>query len=363
MVLMQMASLQIRSLKVFCDVVRRRSFSQAASDHGMTQSAASQTVQGIEEFLAVQLIDRSKRPFVLTAEGQRFYDGLTNVLRQFDGLVNEIRQVSDEVNGQVAIASIYSVGLSYLPAIEERFSEGFPQSTHVIQLAHPHEVYRMVEQGTVDFGLISYPEASKSILATHWRDEPMILIASPRHRLANATGVSPADLSSHAMVAFAPQLRIRQEIDRYLRNQGVGMRVVIELDNIDSVKHAVMVNSGLAIVPEPTVSAELATGAVKALHSPWMKLTRPLGVIQRRNVGPSRSARAFLELLLQDGSAQGSKTRIEPEKPVQESGELPDQLGEDRPGAARSGAERPGAERPDKGATSAAHRSVASVGT
>ncbi|MFN5467336.1 MAG: LysR family transcriptional regulator, partial [Pirellulaceae bacterium] len=45
-----MVSIQIRSLKVFCDVVRRRSFSQAASDHGMTQSAASQTVQNLEEY-------------------------------------------------------------------------------------------------------------------------------------------------------------------------------------------------------------------------------------------------------------------------------------------------------------------------
>ncbi len=92
----------------------------------MTQSAASQTVQNIEEYLSVQLIDRSKRPFVLTDEGQRIFDGLSSVLRQFDSLVNEIRQSGDEVNGHVTIASIYSVGLSYLPAIEEAFAAKFP---------------------------------------------------------------------------------------------------------------------------------------------------------------------------------------------------------------------------------------------
>ena len=70
-------AVHIRSLKVFYDVVRKRSFSHAAVEHGMTQSAASQSVQHLEEFLGVKLIDRTKRPFVMTAEGQKFFDGLS----------------------------------------------------------------------------------------------------------------------------------------------------------------------------------------------------------------------------------------------------------------------------------------------
>lgn len=268
----------------------------------MTQSAASQTVQNIEEYLSVQLIDRSKRPFVLTDEGQRFFDGLSSVLRQFDSLVNEIRQSGDEVNGHVTIASIYSVGLSYLPSIEEAFAAKFPGCTHSIQLAHPHEVYRMVEQGTVDFGLTSYPEASKTLQATHWRDETMVLVASPRHRLATGESVTPAALNQCGLVAFASNLRIRQEIDRHLRAMGITMRVVVELDNIDSVKHAVMVNSGMAFVPEPTVAAEIASGALRVIECPGLSFTRALGIVQRRHVAMSRPARAFLELILQDAN-------------------------------------------------------------
>ena len=276
----------------------------------MTQSAASQTVQNLEEYLAVQLIDRSKRPFVLTSEGQRFYDGLTSVLRQFDGLVGEICQSGEEVNGHVTIAAIYSVGLSYLPAIEEQFQAKFPSANHSVQLAHPHDVYRMVEQGTVDFGLISYPEASKTIQATHWRDESMVLVASPRHRLANSQPVSLAALNQCGLVAFAPNLRIRQEIDRHLRNMGITMRVVIELDNIDSMKHAVLVNSGVAFVPKPTVAQELSSGALQVIDCPGLSFSRSLGIIQRRHVAMSRSARAFLELLLQDAGIESASVNM-----------------------------------------------------
>lgn len=271
----------------------------------MTQSAASQSVQHLEDFLSVQLIDRSKRPFVLTAEGQKFHDGLAGVLRQFDTLVDEVRlggsPSSEEVTGHVLIASIYSMGLSYIPVLEEKFQRHYPAASVAYQLAHPHDVYRMVEQGTVDFGMVSYPDQTHStLLTTLWRHEPMILVASPRHRLATIGRISPEALSQVGLVAFASNLRIRQEIDKELRNLGVTMRVVVELDNIDSVKHAAIVNSGVAFLPMLTVQSELASGSLKMIECDRLELTRPLGIIQRRDVTLSRAARSFLDLIMKN---------------------------------------------------------------
>lgn len=271
----------------------------------MTQSAASQSVQHLEDFLSVQLIDRTKRPFVLTAEGQKFYDGLAGVLRQFDTLVDEVRMggsaSGEEVTGHVVVASIYSMGLSYLPILEEKFHKNYPSATFASQLAHPHEVYRMVEQGTVDFGMVSYPDQNHpSLQTTLWRHEPMILVASPRHRLSTMGRISPEALSQIGLVAFASNLRIRQEIDKELRNLGVTMRVVVELDNIDSVKHAAIVNSGVAFLPMLTVQNELAAGSLKMIHCDRLELTRPLGIIQRRDVSLSRAARSFMDLVMKN---------------------------------------------------------------
>lgn len=295
-------AVHIRSLKVFYDVVRKRSFSHAAVEHGMTQSAASQSVQHLEEFLGVKLIDRTKRPFVMTAEGQKFFDGLSAVLRQFDSLVEEVRAGNNSmagVTGHVMVASIYSMGLSYLPTLQEQFTKACPVATMNYHLAHPHEVYRMVEQGTVDFGMVSYPESTHSIVATNWRHEPMALVASPRHRLASMPQpIRPEDLSQVALVAFAQNLKIRQEIDRQLRQLGVTMRIAVELDNIDSVKHAAVVNSGVAILPKLTVQNEVEAGSLTMLTCEGLNLTRPLGIIQKRDVSMSRAARSFMELII-----------------------------------------------------------------
>lgn len=271
----------------------------------MTQSAASQSVQHLEDFLSVQLIDRSKRPFVLTVEGQKFYDGLSGVLRQFDALVDEVRLGSDptgdELTGHVVVGSIYSMGLSYIPILQEKFQAQNPSATFASQLAHPHEVYRMVEQGSVDFGMVSYPDQNHpSLLTTLWRHESMILVASPRHRLASLGKIKPEALNQVGLVAFMSNLRIRQEIDKELRNVGVTMRVVVELDNLDSVKHAAIVNSGVAFLPSLTVQNELAAGSLKVIQCEGLELTRPLGIIQRRDVSMSRAARSFLELMMKN---------------------------------------------------------------
>jgi len=127
----------------------------------------------------------------------------------------------------------------------------------------------------------------------------MVLVASHHHRLASLPKpIRAEDLSQVALVAFAQNLKIRQEIDKQLRQLGVTMRIAVELDNIDSVKHAAIVNSGVAILPKLTVQNEIAAGSLKMLSCEGLSLTRPLGIIQKRDASMSRAARSFMELIL-----------------------------------------------------------------
>lgn len=291
--------MHLRNLKVFCDVVARHSFSKAAADNAMTQSGASQAVQQLEEHLQVRLIDRSKRPFLLTAEGSAFHAGCVQILRQYETLTEEVRAIGNEISGRASMAAIYSVGLCYLPRLQLAVKAAHPKAEVRYQFGHPDEIYRLVEQGLVDFGLVSYAQPSKTISTVEWIDEPMRLVAPACHPLRNKAEVYPQDLLSESLVAFAPNLRIRHEIDRYLRHMGITMQIAGELDNIDSVKRAIEVKSAMAFLPEPTVYEELATGVFTMLNCPWLDLKRPLGLIQRRNVALGRTARAVIELTLE----------------------------------------------------------------
>ncbi len=302
--------MHLRNLRVFCDVVRRNSFSRAAADHQMTQSGVSQAVQQLEEHLKVKLIDRSKRPFLLTAEGKAFHTGCVQILKQFDSLTEEVRTLGTQLDGCVTIAAIYSIGLGYLPQLRNLLSARLPKANVRYQFGQPDEVYRLVEQGLADFGLISYPESSKTISVSDWREERMLLVAASGHRLSQTSKVQPTDLTDESLVAFAPNLRIRLEIDRYLRHLGVNMQVAAEFDNIDSVKHALEVSSSLAFLPEPAVQEELNNGSLTSVDCPWLKLRRPLGLIQRKGSAPGPTARGVIELVLEGFSDQ--RPGIEP---------------------------------------------------
>ncbi|RMF42182.1 MAG: LysR family transcriptional regulator [Planctomycetota bacterium] len=312
--------MHLRYLKVFCDVVEHRSFSKAAAANGMTQSGVSQVVQQLEEHVGAQLLDRSKRPFLLTPEGSVFHFGCQRIVREFDSLVEEIRAVGNDVSGTVSIAAIYSIGLSYLPELQKRVRDAYPNLDVRFRFCHPDEVYRQVEQGTVDFGLVSYPQASASLSAELWRVERMALVAPADHPLAHEEEVPPERLRRESLVAFAPKLRIRHEIDRYLRQLGVTMQIAAELDNIDSVRHALEVNSAVAFLPEPSIRDDLADGTLVALPCPWLELERPLGLVLRKDEVLGKSARCVMELLL-DRMAESTVAERPAEAPNPTPGE------------------------------------------
>lgn len=201
-----------------------------------------------------------------------------------------------------------------MPDLQKELKQRFPKTEVRFQFCHPDEVYRAVEQGSVDFGLVSYPQQSKAIAAVHWRDEPMVLVAPAGHPLTVRERVTPEDLGLESLIAFAPNLRIRHEIDRYLRSIGITMPIAAEFDNVDSVKHALELNGAVAFLPRPAIVEELESGTLVALTCDWLNLQRPLGVIQRRDTSLGRTARALYELLFQK-VAQGCATSAVSDKP------------------------------------------------
>ena len=290
--------MHIKSLKVFCDVVGRRSFSRAADENGISQSGASQIVNHLEEHLGVKLIDRTKRPFVLTPEGEAYYDGCRKLVQRYCALEEEVKTLHEEVAGRVSVASIYSIGLSHMNRFVQSFLMRHPKANVRLHYHHPRRVYEQVETDQVDLGLVSYPKSTRTIKATTWREEPMVLVCSPQHRLAQQEQVSLSDLHGLDLVGFDSDLEIRHEIDRSLALGGVEVRVVMEFDNTETIKRAVEIDAGVAILPRPTVERELETGALIVHPLAGADLKRPIGIIQRRGKELGKTACRFMQLLL-----------------------------------------------------------------
>jgi DNA-binding transcriptional LysR family regulator len=321
--------MHLKSLKIFCDVVGRRSFSRAASENGISQSGASQIVNSLEEHLGVKLIDRTKRPFVLTAEGEVYYEGCRKLVQRYFALEEEVRTLHEEVAGRVSIASIYSIGLSHINRFVQRFLRDYPKANVRVQYQHPRRVYELVESDQVDLGLVSYPRSSRTIKATVWREEPMVLACAPSHMLAAKDRVRLEDLRGVELIGFDSDLEIRHEIDRALTAHGVEVHVAMEFDNTETIKRAVEINAGVSLLPEPTVDHEVAAGALVARPLVGAELMRPIGVVQRRGKELGKTARRFMQLLLKQSLT--SRDASKPEEPEPEKAAAEDLAAEPSP--------------------------------
>ncbi|HEY1784109.1 MAG TPA: LysR family transcriptional regulator [Pirellulales bacterium] len=289
--------MHIKGLKVFCDVVGWRSFSRAADENGISQSGASQVVHQLEQRLGVKLIDRSKRPFVLTPEGETYYEGCRKLVQRYDALEDQVRTLHEEVAGRVRVVSIYSVGLHLMNRYLQQFLSHYPKANVRLEYQHPHRVYEAIEKDQADIGLVSYPRASRSIDAIPWREEPMVLVCSANHPLAALKLVELESLQDENFIGFDSDLTIRRELDRVLQLHDVEVRVVMEFDNVETMKRAVEIGAGVSILPQPAVAAEVAGGTLVAVPLATDELVRPLGIIHRRGKDLSSTTRRFIDLL------------------------------------------------------------------
>lgn len=291
----------LRNVELFCDVVALRSFSKAASERDVTQSSVSQSIAALEKRLSVQLIDRSKRPFELTPAGVVYHEGCRSLLDEYRKLEDRVRKMVDKVVGKVRIAAIYSVGLSEMDRYVARFREQYPEAELRIDYVHPDEVYRRVAADEADLGLVSFPKEGGEFTAQEWQRQPMVLVVPPEHRLAEDGrefgGVSVQSLGGENFVGLTEELKIRRQIDRWLKSEKVSVNVVHSFDNIENIKRAVEIGSGVSILPEPTVQREVEAGTLVALAIKDADWHRPIGVIHRRNKTLSTAASKFKELL------------------------------------------------------------------
>jgi DNA-binding transcriptional LysR family regulator len=284
-------------IKLFKDIAHTRSFSRGAAMNGVSQSAASQHLQDLEERLGVALLDRSSRPLTVTEAGKLYLETCREILRARDEFQVALERLKSEVEGTVRVASIYSVGLSEMSRLEEEFSRRYPQAHLEVEYLRPEKVYEAVATDRADLGLLSYAEPTKQVTVRPWRQEQMVVAVSAHHPLAMKLDVRPEELDGLDFVGFDEDLPIRRDVDRFLREHRVHVNVTLHFDNLQMIKEAVAHGSGVSIMPARIMEEEVRQGRLVPIPIAGFHLYRPVGIVHRRKKRFHRAAQAFLELL------------------------------------------------------------------
>ncbi len=272
--------------------------SRGAEHCGVSQSAASQHVQEVERRLGVILLDRSKRPLELTPAGRIYSEFCRDVLRREEEFSLSLESLKGDVQGAVRVASIYSAGLSEMSLLGAEFAARYPAAQLHVEYMRPDKIYDAVRDDAADLGLVSYPESSREIAAIPLREEDMDVAVPPNHPLASRGEIYPADINGYAFIGFDEDLRIRRELDRFLRAQGVEINLAMHFDNIQMIKEAVALGQGISILPARTMQAEIEQGRLVAVKLNAPGLFRPVGIVHRRRKKFNRATDALLGMLV-----------------------------------------------------------------
>lgn len=286
--------MQIESLKVFCDLAETESFTKAAQINNVTQSAVSQQISSLERQFKSLLIERSKKKFRLTREGQVLYDYSKQIIQTYDTLHNRLQEIKNIISGTIRLATIYSIGLHDLPPYLKKFLKGYPTVNVHVEYRRANQVYEDVLGNVVDLGLVAYPNRDTKLEAVPLRKDRLVLICHPQHPLAKNKGIRIGAISGQKFIGFEPDIPTRKAIDKILKEHAVEVNNVMEFDNIETVKRAVEIDAGISIVPQTTVLQEVSKQTLSQVQLEDGEFFRPLAAIYKKNKVLSPAMKQFL---------------------------------------------------------------------
>ncbi len=289
--------MQIESLKVFCDLAETESFTKAAQINHVTQSAVSQQISSLERQFKSLLIERSKKKFRLTREGQVLYDYSKQIIQTYDALFSRLQEIKDIVSGTIRVATIYSIGLHDLPPYLKKFLKAYPTVNVHVEYRRSNQVYDDVLGNVVDLGLVAYPLKDSKLEVVPLRKDMMVLICHPQHPLAKSKSVALKAISGQKFIGFEPDIPTRRAIDKILKENEIHVQHVMEFDNIETVKRAVEIDAGIAIVPHGTITQEIAKQTLVEIKIEDEEFYRPLAAIHKKNKVLSPAMKQFLTVL------------------------------------------------------------------
>lgn len=237
----------IRQIKYFHSVVKNNSFSEAAEECHISQSAISQQIQALENELGFKLLDRKNRKFELTPAGEYFYKRTLILIADFERIRNEALKLANDKNAKLYLGYLRSfAGVEFHSAVAE-FSEKYPEVDIEMYSGNHEELYEMLTSGKIDLALNdqrrAFSDAYVNLILT--TAEAYIEISS-RNPIAGLDSVSPNDLKSIPCILVASKEQQKTEYDYYNRIIGIQSEILYA-ENLEEAR--LMVIGGKGFMP------------------------------------------------------------------------------------------------------------------
>ncbi|MFD0673987.1 LysR family transcriptional regulator [Cohnella sp. GCM10027633] len=282
-------------LRSFIEVARCQSFTKAAETLGYVQSSVTAHIQKLESEYGVVLFERYGRSMRLTSAGKQLLDVFERITALYD---DSKRLISRQATGTLEIGTIESLMAFFLPPVFRAFFECYPQVNLQVDSLVEANIYHAVEAGTIDIGIyIDRPIVSEELESIPIRQEPLVLVAQPGHRLGGTGALQIGQLQDEALIATEQGCTYRAAFERLLRQNGVSYRIQNEFGNLETIKQCVGYGLGIALLPRLAATRELREGRLIELEFTHPDLTFYTQIIHHKKKWLNPATRRLIQLL------------------------------------------------------------------
>jgi DNA-binding transcriptional LysR family regulator len=287
-----------RQLAAFCEVVERRSFSQAAERLGVTQPAISLQVRSLEKRLGTQLLDRSGRKVIPTESGVRLYRSAQRLLALEEQLLEDLAGIEErELGGTLEIGASTGPGGSVVATLLCEFQQRNPSVHVALSVFDTQRVVDMVAERQLELGIVGAAPRRRAVVFEPFLRDEVVLVCPAGHRFANRT-VTLNELREETLIVMQDGAGVRQVIEDELRARGVRLRdldVRLELGLQESAKTAVQGGFGVTFISRASVESEVAAGTLAIAHVDGFEASREVSLVRASGRSLTRSAQAFMD--------------------------------------------------------------------
>lgn len=296
--------MNLHLLRVFFVVAEQRNFSRAAEILFISQPAVSKAVRELEHQLGLPLIERgtsgikgSKR-VRLTENGQAMSEHARGIFALERAAIDDVRARIGLKRGQLIVGASTTIAGYWLPSYVAGFLKKFPSVQLEVRVANTQETSEALIDCNIDVALVEGAVDDSRILATHWRDDELRIIAHPDSALARKRKPGAESLNGEIWLLREPGSGTRKVCEQMMQAHGIRPTRIIEFGGNEGMVRAVAAGLGVAMVPTHVARELLMLGEIKAVHYPTdTPLLRPLFLLTLGERPLSPLARAFCEIL------------------------------------------------------------------
>ena len=283
--------MDLSALQAFVAVAQNASFSQAAEQLFVSQSAISKRIAQLETDIKAQLFDRIGRKVALTEAGHALLPRAQRLLNDAKELQRVVADLQGDIAGKLTMGTSHHIGLHRLPDPLRQFTQLHPNVELDIQFMDSEEACHAVEVGELELAIVTLPPTPRERLSltSIWHD-PLVFVAAKDHALCHQKS-SLADLAEHSAVLPSTHTYTRGILESLLRNEGLALNVAMETNYLETLRMLVSTGLGWSLLPKTLIADD-----IQEIKIPKVQLQRELGVVTHEKRSLSNAAQAMIRL-------------------------------------------------------------------